>query len=418
MITFLGAAWATVLAIAPSILLGLLLAGLFHVAVSRRRVMAWLGRPGPLSSVRAAVVGVPLPLCSCGVIPAAAGLRRDGASKGAVTSFLISTPQTGVDSIAVTWGVLGWPVALAKVVAAFLAGVIGGTLVDRGEPAIEPGTHPDSVGGRRAGGALRRLWSHSFGTLLGDIYGWLAFGVLVSALITVLVPPDSLAGYELLRGPLGLLAALVIGIPLYVCSVASVPIAAGLIYAGLPVGSALVFLMAGPATNAATMGMVRRTLGTRVFLVYMLTVIGISLAAGGLLNGLDVRGTVPEEMVHGAGRTSVLELVSALLLLAGMAWLAFSRLRRAIGGRASGSCPGGTAALSVSGMTCSGCEGRVEAAARSFPGVTSARASAEAGRLELRLDGEVDLESLAERITGAGYAAEVEGGGCDDACGF
>ena len=144
---FLQVLWNTVTELAPSLVLGLLLAGFLHVFVKKDRILSHLGKPGFVSSAKAALVGVPLPLCSCGVLPAALGLRRDGASRGAVTSFLISTPQTGVDSVAVTWAILGWPVALAKVVAAFIAGVLGGTIVDNTGTGLEnQETAPVSTG--------------------------------------------------------------------------------------------------------------------------------------------------------------------------------------------------------------------------------------------------------------------------------
>ncbi|MBN2607931.1 MAG: permease, partial [Candidatus Fermentibacteraceae bacterium] len=273
---FLSALWGTTTALAPSLVLGLLIAGFLHVFIKRDRILSHLGRPGFISSAKAALIGVPLPLCSCGVLPAALSLKRDGASNGAVTSFLISTPQTGVDSVAVTWGVLGFPVALAKVVAAFIAGVIGGTLVDRTAGSMDTPEQTPGCAESEHGPLPVMIWNYSVGTIFRDIYGWIALGITVSALITVLMEPGQLSDYPVLAGPVGLLAALALGIPLYVCSVASVPIAAGLIYAGFPVGSALVFLMAGPATNAATMGAVRRALGGRVFLIYLLTVIGVS----------------------------------------------------------------------------------------------------------------------------------------------
>ena len=244
MLEFIDALWNTVVALAPSLLLGLLLAGLLHVFVKKDRILSHLGKPGFKSSAKAALVGVPLPLCSCGVLPAALGLRRDGASRGAVTSFLISTPQTGVDSIAVTWSILGWPVALAKVIAAFVAGLLGGTIADRISYGMDNQKTAPACTDIESGSIPRRIWNYSFNSLFRDIYAWLAFGILVSALITTFLEPGQLSQFSILNGPLGLLAALAIGIPLYVCSIASVPVAAGLIYAGFPVGSALVFLMA------------------------------------------------------------------------------------------------------------------------------------------------------------------------------
>jgi uncharacterized membrane protein YraQ (UPF0718 family)/copper chaperone CopZ len=398
-------------ALAPSLLLGLLVAGILHVMVKRDKILGHLGKPGFMSSAKAALVGVPLPLCSCGVLPAALSLKRDGASDGAVTSFLISTPQTGVDSIAVTWGILGLPVALAKVAAAFLAGILGGTLADRANGVEAPPPSPACVEGEN-GGIPARIWRYSVGTLFRDIYGWIALGIAVSALITVLMEPGQLARYPVLGGPVGLLAALALGIPLYVCSVASVPIAAGLIYAGFPVGSALVFLMAGPATNAATMGAVRKTLGGRVFLIYILTVVGVSLAAGLLLNSLEISVAGIHSHAHGTGSLSgILASAAAAFMLAAMAWFALGAVKEriAVSSVRSGGAKG-RARLRVGGMTCGGCERRVRTALESVSGVTvvSVSAGSDSAVIEVPDDNGGVLQEALSAVREAGYEAEVE----------
>lgn len=386
------------------------MAGLLHVFVKRERILGHLGTPGPVSSIKASLVGIPLPLCSCGVLPAALSLKRDGASDGAVTSFLISTPQTGVDSIAVTWGILGLPVAVAKVVAAFVAGVLGGTLADLTNGVKAPASQPSCVEAER-GGIPARIWRYSFGTLFRDIYGWIALGIVVSALITLFMEPGQLADYPVLGGPVGLLAALVLGIPLYVCSVASVPIAAGLIYAGFPVGSALVFLMAGPATNAATMGAVRKALGGRVFLIYILTVTAVSMAAGLLLNSLDINVSGIHSHAHGTGTLAGISAsAAAAALVLGILWLGlsdsgkfFGRIFRKKGGD-------GEVRIKVEGMTCGGCERRVRAALESVPGVTVVSVSAgdDEAVISLADDGPGILQAALEAVREAGYETEAK----------
>jgi uncharacterized membrane protein YraQ (UPF0718 family)/copper chaperone CopZ len=411
MIEFIDALWSTIMALTPSLLLGLLLAGLLHVFVKKDRILSHLGKPGFKSSAKAALVGVPLPLCSCGVLPAALGLRKDGASMGAVTSFLISTPQTGVDSIAVTWSILGWPIAFAKVIAAFVAGLLGGTIADRvGNGSENQGTRP-ACAEIETGSLLRRIWNYSFNGLFRDIYGWLAFGIVVSALITTFLEPGQLSQFTVLNGPLGLLAALAIGIPLYVCSVASVPIAAGLIYAGFPVGSALVFLMAGPATNAATMGAVRKTLGTKVFLVYILTVIVISLAAGGILNSLNVSVSQPYHAGHGMNSiTGLLSAAAGVLLISGIAWFTirefhYFRLKSSEKGTGQG-----TVKFDVDGMNCSKCEIAVSGALKKLPGILNATASAGKGTVVLALDSgsKFDRVEAVQAISKLGYDVRGE----------
>jgi uncharacterized protein len=406
---FMNSLWSTVTALAPSLMLGLLLAGLLHVFVKKNKILSHLGKPGFKSSAKAALVGVPLPLCSCGVLPAALGLRRDGASKGAVTSFLISTPQTGVDSIAVTWAILGWPVAAAKVIAAFFAGILGGTIADRiGNGDDEKDASP-SCTTTESGSIFGRIWNYSFNSLFRDIYGWLAMGIIISAVITTVLEPGQLSQYEILDGPLGLLAALAVGIPLYVCSVSSVPIAAGLIYAGFPVGSALVFLMAGPATNAATMGAVRKTLGTRVFLVYILTVIFVSLAAGGLLNSLSVSVSAAPHSGHTMNSaTGFLAGAAGVLMVIGMAWFAFKGILNRFGGFRAKSRSGAILELKVEGMSCSRCEAKINDAFMKLPGVLNVTASAGTGTVEIAMKTKngIDRNKAGRMIRELGYAVK------------
>jgi uncharacterized membrane protein YraQ (UPF0718 family)/copper chaperone CopZ len=407
--TFVLAVQDTIMALGPALILGLLIAGLLHVLVRRDRVLAHIGRPGLRSSMKAAMVGVPLPLCSCSVLPAALGLRRDGASKGAVTSFLISTPQTGVDSISVAWAMLGWPVALAKVVAAFFGGIIGGVLADRVPGGEVPAQAPPGCESGEHGPILKRIWNYAFGTIFRDIHRWLALGILLSAAITAFVGPGTLANYPILQGPLGLLAALAVGIPLYVCSTASVPIAAGLIHAGFPVGSALVFLMAGPATNAVTMGAVRKALGGRVFAIYLGTVVTVSLATGLLLNALEVSAPAGGH-VHGAASSPLITaVIPGGLLFAGIAWYlvhdlsAWIRRRNA---KAAGSRDG--LLLRIGGMTCHRCEGRVKSALEALPGTGEVTVSAVEGTALIRGTGDepVSLESAIAAVEVLGYHVE------------
>ena len=402
---FFGALWNTVLALAPSLFLGFIIAGILHVFIKQDKILAHLGRPGIGSSAKASLLGVPLPLCSCGVLPVALGLKRDGASKGAVTSFLISTPQTGVDSIAVTWGVLGWPVALAKVVTAFVAGVIGGTAADFTRKNGKEQPKAPACAEAETGPVPARMWRYVFETIFRDIYRWLALGIIISALITTFLEPGQLSQYPLLGGPLGLLAALAVGIPLYVCSISSVPIAAGLIYAGFPVGSALVFLMAGPATNAATMGAVKKALGKRVFIIYILTVIFVSLGAGLLLNRLDI--TIPgmHHAAHGAGGLArITGLATGFLLVAGILFHGIRDTARFFGKRlGKGGCP--EMKLEVRGMSCSNCEARVTSALRKVPGIARAYASVKDEMVRIRTDCSSGPErsTIVDTITGLGY---------------
>ncbi len=404
---FLAQLWLVTMEMAPSLLLGLAIAGLLHLVVRKGSIGRTLGRPGAASCLKAALIGVPLPLCSCGVIPAALSLRRDGASRGATTSFLISTPETGVDSVLVTMGMLGWPVALVKVIAAFLAGLTGGVIVDalpeKGPARLEAG--PDASCGTVRRGAPARFWDHAFGTIFRDIYGWLAAGLVISALISVFVPPDSLAGASWLRGPAGMLAALAVGMPMYVCSTASVPIAAGLVHAGFPVGAAIVFLMAGPATNIATLGAVRKTLGHSVFMVYLGTIVGFSLLAGAVLDSLRVPSP-SAGLLTDSPWFHILSGGAAVLLVAGIAWFALTDLCRFLMDRrmARSKSP---VVLSVEGMSCRACEGRVRSLLQEMDGVSAVRVSKEEGTASLLTGQGFDASIAVSALGRIGFRAEL-----------
>ncbi|MES9995319.1 SO_0444 family Cu/Zn efflux transporter [Desulfovibrio aminophilus] len=332
------ASWRVFEEAAPWVLLGFLAAGLIKAFVSEEALARHLGGGSPLTVFKAALFGAPLPLCSCGVLPAAVGLRRRGAGSGATTAFLISTPETGVDSIAVSWALLGPLMAVARPLAALVTAICAGLLanaLDRpGEdrPAaslVTLSTASCSCDGRCAdvrpkpglASRLRLGLEHAFGDMLADIGPWLLLGVLLSGVIETLLPGDVLTSLPY-GGILPHLAMLVAGVPLYVCATASTPIAAALILKGLSPGAALVFLLAGPATNAASLTLILRLLGKRVAAVYLLAIGVCSLGLGlGLdlflaWSGLAVAPTPPGTIAEGSewlGTAAAIVLLAAII---------------------------------------------------------------------------------------------------------
>lgn len=390
--------WEILLALAPWLLLGTAIAGLLHIALPEGLVRRQLR--GGWGVIKAVLVGVPMPLCSCGVIPAGLGLKRDGASDGAAIGFLVSTPQTGVDSILVSGSFLGWPFALFKVASAAVTGVVAGWLADRwGERGSTP---PEAAGG--ASGARRRgvraAWEHSL-EILRSIWRWLVVGILVSAAISAFVPQGALTGLSRV-GTLGAaLVALAVSLPLYVCATASVPIAAALVASGMPTGAALVFLMAGPATNVATIGAIYRGFGRRTLAVYLGTITAGSIGFGVLFDWLlSSAGAAAPAMLHAHGRWW--EVAAASLLLALLAWFAWDDLRRWLSDRRQ--VPASASArhrIEVGGMTCNGCASRLESALRATSGVRAVEVSLEAG--QALVQGEVDDARLRQVVREAGF---------------
>jgi hypothetical protein len=278
------------------VIFGLAMGGLLKVFLSPDYVGRHLGR-GRLTSVfKAALLGVPLPLCSCGVLPAAAALKKQGANNGAVTSFLISTPESGVDSMAVTWALLDPIMTLARPLAAFFSASVSGVAQNLLEPPPEAdatgqdlmhaclvdGCNLDSQGQvqdhaprHTLGQKLRAGLGLALGELWGDMAAWFLLGLLLTGLVTVLIPEDFLGRH--LGGGLGsMLIMLVAGIPLYICASASTPIAAGLILRGVSPGAALVFLLVGPATNLTSLAVLWNFMGKKATAIYLA---GLSLSA-------------------------------------------------------------------------------------------------------------------------------------------
>ncbi len=396
--------WGVLLELSPALLLGLLIAGLLHVLLPPGLISRHLSGKTYRDVMRAVLFGIPMPLCSCGVIPTAIGLKNEGASKGAATGFLISTPQTGVDSILVSATFLGWPFALFKVLAAFVTGMIGGVLVNLTEKPEIAAPALTTAEGERVRPSAAEVLRYGIFDLLGSIDLWIVLGVLVSALITVLVPAGYLAGVDWAGGIPAMLAMLAIAIPLYVCTTGSVPIAAALIAAGLPPGAALVFLMAGPATNVATLGAVYRALGRRVLAIYLGTVAVMSILLGLTFDWVLGAAAGPAHH-HGSGG-SLLQVASALTVAALLFFLIGRRflLRRTTVEEQVGN-SAGELVLPVRGMTCGHCVKTVKAALEALPGVSEAAPDLRTG--SVRVQGKnLDRKELVYAIRRAGYETD------------
>ncbi len=297
---------------APYILIGFAIAGLLHEFLPTEIIARHLGRDDPRGIATAAILGAPIPLCSCGVLPAAAALRQKGAARSPTMAFLVSTPETGVDSIALTYGLMGGVMAVVRpivaVVTALVAGLLSAALPGRDQPlddtvldGLPTHTHehhdPPAIDEEDAQAAnsrpprfasrLRRAVHYGFVDLLDDLSFWLLVGIVLTGVLSAALPDDLFSGaLGLDSGILPMLLAILAGIPLYLCASASTPVAAALVAKGLSPGAALVFLLVGPATNAATIAVVGRLLGAARLRIYLGSIIGVALAAGLLLDAL------------------------------------------------------------------------------------------------------------------------------------
>jgi len=332
--------WAVYLDTAFWLLLGLLAAGLVKTYIPEDMMTRWLGGHGISAVGRAALFGAPLPLCSCGVLPAAMGLHRSGASKEATVSFLISTPETSIDSVAVTYALMGPVMAIYRPIAALMSAIVTGVMVAFvGEPAGEKQTNnmqndmsdcgsnetsccskveTTCCGSEQAVqvNRLLQVMRYAGAELLDDISKWLFIGIVVAGVMMTVIPPGWLSQWG--SGLPAMLVMLAIGVPMYICAVASTPIAAGLILAGISPGTVLVFLLVGPATNIAGIILVRKELGTKVTVIYLLGLSVVSVSMGLLLDWLLVGNGFQVNVDVSAADYMLPEIIrwiSALLLL-------------------------------------------------------------------------------------------------------
>ena len=392
---------------APYLLLGFLIAGVLHVFVPQRFYANYLSRSNKLSVVWAALLGVPLPLCSCGVIPTAIGLRNEKASKGAIASFLIATPQTGIDSILATFSLMGLGFAVIRPVAALVTGICGGLLVNR--LVREDDAKDESAASCQVerGNRLWRVLKYAYYDMLRDIGLRLLVGLVVAALIQVAVPDEFFLQFGS-QPLLQMLVILVIAVPMYICSTGSIPVATALMMKGLSPGAALVMLMAGPAVNLASILVVNKAMGRRFTSVYLMTIVGFAVLFGLLLNATGSSlFALHSSLVapHGdccmstSAQPSPFKLVCAtvltLLIIFALMMKLFSKFT------AKKPLDPDVTVYRVEDMHCSHCEAAVVRAVEEVAGVEKAKASASANTLTVK--GSATEEAVRAAVEGIGY---------------
>lgn len=347
----------------PYILLGFVVAAGIQILLPVQLVQQLFGQGRVRPIVVAALLGIPLPLCSCSVLPTALALRRRGASRGATVSFLVSTPETGIDSIALTWGLMDPLMAIFRPFAALVTALTAGFAAEFGggddgpkDPAKDPAkaaasgeadsacaadpdghdhTHDkleeeerraESIAGVPWMDRLREGFRGAFVEIFDETSHWMLGGLAISALIMVLLPAEIVTEH-LSSGPVPMLLMLVIGIPLYICASASTPIAAALVLKGLSPGAALVFLLAGPATNIGSLAILSRALGRRVMTIYIVTISVLSLALGALLNAIYSGFQIDPRAIVGELRGIPMSYtVPAALIFATLLFFSFRRV--------------------------------------------------------------------------------------------
>ncbi|MBQ9284671.1 MAG: SO_0444 family Cu/Zn efflux transporter [Bacteroidaceae bacterium] len=426
---------------APYLLLGFLIAGLLRMFVPRSIYSKHLAPRNMKSVVKAAAIGIPLPLCSCGVIPTAVGLRKEGASHGACTSFLIATPQTGVDSIAATYSLMGLPFAIVRPIAALFTAMFGGWMVNKyaredeaiSAQAAKDGDHDhcdcddghchhDEAQPTTFMGKLYGALDYAFVDMMQDVGKWLVIGLLIAALITVAVPNEWLAAlhdYKLLN----MLIVLAVAIPMYVCATGSIPIAVSLMAKGLTPGAALVLLMAGPAVNSASMLVIGKVFGRRTLWLYIL-----SIVIGAMLFGLGIDYLLPQDWFSVQSAIAATgEHCTHCLTTMDWIWIAlliillvnaFARQWFGHGHHHNHEHhehhhedkhhdhDEDITSYSIQGMNCNHCKANVERAIRSVEGVEEVEVSLHEATATVA--GKHDSSALIERVKAIGYEATLK----------
>jgi uncharacterized protein len=398
---------------APYLLFGFLFAGILKVYFPKRLLIKYMGQSNALASLNASILGVPMPLCSCGVLPTGISLYRNGASRGSTNSFLISTPQTGVDSILVTYSMLGLPFAVIRPIVALVTGFLGGVFTnlfvrDSGKNHVPNSAELEEETPR----TLLYMLRYAFVDFLQDISKWLIIGLLLAALIAVILPDDFFTEY-VTNDFAGMLIILLASIPLYVCATASVPIAAVLLMKGLSPGAILVFLMAGPATNAASITVLGKTLGRKTTMIYLITIITGALIFGSFINVLPAswfdimshHGHHNHE--HGGLIPYWLQIGSSiiLVLLVINGYLQKYFFKKSINTMNTNDLTNNFITVKVSGMTCNHCKNNVETSLKKLNIVDDAVADIVTNQVELKGEN-IDLEKVKATVEELGYNYE------------
>lgn len=408
---------ALFLEMAPYLILGLSVSGLLHVLVSKGFVARHIGGHTLGSVFKAALFGVPLPLCSCGVIPTTVYMKDSGASKPALLSFLLSTPQTGVDSIAATYGMLGPMFAIFRPIAALLTGMLGGIVsifTGKNETETEKAKSIQQTSDDQTLTALqkvKKMGRYAFINSLDDIAVQFVVGLIIAAGITYFVPDDFFKQSIFTQGFLGMILMIIVGIPLYICATSSIPIALALMMKGISPGAAYVFLMAGPATNAASLAVLGKVLGKKTTAVYLSVIIAGSLLFGMLLDvvagitGFTVKDV--EMMAHHQAEKGpdVFTIILSILFLG----LLLASLRRRFAAKFLS--PVGvidesenTIHLKIDGMDCESCVAHVQSGLKKVENITNVIVNLDSG--EAVINGSPDLSQVYSVIKELGYSAQ------------
>ncbi len=405
--------WTLSSEMAPYLLLGMLFSGLISIFIDNNLVLNQIGSKNISSILKSTVFGIPLPLCSCGVIPVAATLRDAGASKGATTSFLVSTPQTGIDSIFLTYGMLGPVYALFRPLAALISGIFSGIVINK----LDDEKHHHSSKTKNISSEQKSLikriklgLKYGFLTLPSDIVVPLFQGLIVAAVISLFIPPNLIADYFNLNSFLIYIVMLLVSLPLYVCATASIPIAVALMAKGISAGAVFVFLMAGPATNASSIAVIKNILGQKILYLYLLLISSTAIVFGVVLDTFFmIDPSSIKNLLHEHHTDGFISLFLSILFFATLTNSYIYKIQRGkivTKDTATSASPSDeNLSFKVKGMTCSHCKESVESAIYSFKTVINTSINLTTGDV-LVIGNGLDENAIKEKIISRGFSID------------
>lgn len=391
--------------VAIYLLFGFLVAGILHILFPESIIRRHLGKNSFGSVIKSTLFGIPLPICSCGVVPVAVSIKNSGASKGSVVSFLVATPQVGADSFMITYSLLGWVFGVFRIITSLVTALTAGIFVNilgKNENGNMLPMNTNNNNGS-AKDRAKSIFSYMEYELLGSIANPLLVGIVIAGFIAVFVPNGF---FETYMGSdfLSMLLMLVIGIPMYVCASASTPIAASLIMKGMSPGAALVFLLTGPATNAISISAIIGVIGKRSTIVYLAVISIASLAFGYMLNlFVDIFGFTKIIMLHD------MEMLPPWLKIGGSVILGFmlvwfyinkiiiDRIKR------KGIDMAEKVILNVSGMTCTHCSSSVQKAVEGVSGSSNVYVDLDGKKVSFEVKSSNVIDDVKAAIIFAGY---------------
>lgn len=391
-------------------LLGLGFVAILNLLVTKNLIIRHVGSNNLFSVVKASLFGVPLPLCSCGVVPTAVYMAKNGASRASVVSFLISTPQTGIDSIIATYGMMGWLFAIYRPIMAFMMGIAGGLSAalfntEKKEKKIiidEIKTRPPF--GKR----IKKTINYAFVEFLDDISVHFVVGLIIAGFIAYFLPADAIADYGIQSGILGMLLMIAIGAPMYICATASIPIAVVLMMKGFSPGVAFVFLAVGPATNAASLAVLAEAIGKKTTAIYVISMSLSAIIAGYILDwifsifSIDMVAMLKHMHEHGDMISYEIKLILAVIFFILLVASIYRVIKAKIDAKKETIMDKGAAEkLNIEGMTCPNCVAHVKRAIEKTDGVDS---------VDIKLDenaayieGKFDKDQIIKSVEDAGY---------------